>query len=507
MALELTFNIFKKFYKNDFIEFNEFLQSSFLNKRKVLCEVFKVISDNKDLILLNQSDEMISEIRKVTGFSDKTIQNYISQLNTNALKYFMFKSVMNDEVFMNIKLNEYLLKNEYLELLKKNIKDNERFFKEGVRISQDYFLYVFFNSDCKKSLIITEKNVYTNQNDIIPVLNLLIHQYQASVFYFVNEIINRENKGISDKLIYPLNIKKIYSVLEEAIHCLDKNSLQFRYIKLVNLLYNAFDNFNDEKNYFLLKDYFMKFKDNLDNELMYLYFSILINYVAIINDLKKNTFFRIEELELREKFIEEEYYRYNMGKYMTAVTFQNYVLRCYAAGQFEKLLSFIEKYSSKLNPSEAEDIVNFGLAFYYYGIGERKKSLQCINSLSKKPVGFKYHLYGLELKLHFEQLASNERSNNDINQAVIERAVETIEILLKKEDSLTKSMKKNYYLMLKYYKQFIYLYFKPDFGEKYVERFSYVKHKIEKENNFTLKKWLLIEIDKIAGRQSAVASD
>lgn len=507
MALELTFNIFKKFYKNDFIEFNEFLQSSFLNKRKVLCEVFKVISDNKDLILLNQSDEMISEIRKATGFSDKTIQNYISQLNTNALKYFMFKSVMNDEVFMNIKLNEYLLKNEYLELLKKNIKDNERFFKEGVRISQDYFLYVFFNSDCKKSLILTRERVYPHQNDTMPVLNLLIYQYQASVFYFVNEIADRINKGISDKLIYPLNIEKIYSVLEEAIYCLDKNSLQFRYVKLVNLLYNTFNNYEDGNKYYALKDYFMKFKNNLDNELMHIYFDSMINYSAIRGNLKGEMKFKIEGLELREKYIEEEYFRYNMGRYMTAITFQNYVYRSYAAGQFEKLHSFIEKYSSKLNPSEAEDIVNFGLAFYYYGIGERKKSLQCINSLSKKQVGYKYHLYGLELKLHFEQLARNERSNNEINQAVIERAIETIEILLKKEDSLTKPIKDRYFLTLKYYKQFIYLYFKPDFGEKYVERFSYLKHKIEKENNFTLKKWLLIEIDKIVGRQSAVASD
>jgi hypothetical protein len=499
------FEILKNFDIKDFSEFQSYLDSSFLNERKNLTGFYKTIISKKNLILSGSHNEIIELLRKQFKYTYKTISHYLSYLCKAVVRYYNIKAMQSDEIINNIMLNEYLLKIGNMSVLSYNIGLTDKLISETKTFDEMQYLYSHLHNDIKITYLLSCGNFWKKSNsDLREKLylesaeDLMLFNIQTNVIYFANLVSKNISSGNENSINYYFDIQGLFEIYENFLikSPNEKKKINFMFYKL---LFNTFSNLMDERHFQKYKKYFVQNASFLDISILQIHYNFLINYCSVKIRTENSSNYILQSFELERIYIDNDYYKNESCRFLSTSLFQNYVIDCFGYKMYDEILNFVERNAIKLNPDDTNYMVNFAMAHYYFGTCDFKSALKCINN--NKPVSniYKYHLMCLELKIYFEITFSKHKFQSDIDAKISDNIIDITSKSLKADSYLTGIDRERMLKMIRYYKKIYLLAGKLGIDENVIDELEFIRIKIEEDEEFTMKKWLLDKTDNILG--------
>jgi hypothetical protein len=500
MKIPEVYKLLKLFTELDFREFEKYLQSPLLNTNKSLLTVFRLINNNKSLIAQNEYSKLRNLLKRRTGFSAATIRKLLSFLSNVVLNYYKYKSVLSDDIYANILLNQTLLKNGSYETLTKSQISLSNTLSGLTKFNADnlYNTYLHATNLLNTSVIrlkYQSKNESKYRIDVIAQSseNLIVYTLIKLTNDFINYILTSVDSGKEkEELKFFIELDKIF---EATKHSIGNSSNEIGLV--FQLYYNAFLCYNN----LTKKEYYLKYKrffegniEAFDGDTINANINILLSYCIICQRITdEDKFFYSEELVLMSIYIDQELYKNEITSYLSSIMYRNYVLLCFDIMDMEVLKRFIDGNSINLKSSERPDLTNFALAHYYFGIKNIQKSLKHLNSLDLNRFVYKYDILNIEIKIYFER--------SDLIS--IEKIFHNYRELIKKDNLLTKYDKRRFMVFFKYFQELLRIISKPDSNNTKVY-LKFLREKIENQNTFVMKKWILSKINERCNSKSAI---
>lgn len=499
------FEILKNFDIRDFSEFQSFLDSPFLNERKNLSGFYITIISNKHLIITDRHNEILELLKNKFKYSSKTIFHYLSYLCKAIVRYYNVKAMQSDEIINNIILNEYLLKIGNLHVLLDNIRVTNKLLLKTNTVDERHYLYSHLHNDIKITYLLSCGNFWKKSNsDLREKLylesaeDLMLFNIQTNVIYFANLVSKNISSGNENSINYYFDIQGLFKIYENFIikSPNEKKKINFMFYKL---LFNTFSNLMDERHFRKYKKYFVQNASFLDISILQIHYNFLINYCSVKIRTENSSNYILQSFELERIYIDNDYYKNESCRFLSTSLFQNYVIDCFGYKMYDEILNFVERNAIKLNPDDTDYMVNFAMAHYYFGTGNFNSALKCINN--NKPVSniYKYHLMCLELKIYFEITFSKHKFQSDIDAKISDNIIDITSKSLKADSYLTGIDRERMLKMIRYYKKIYLLTGKPGIDENAIDELEFIRNKIEKDEEFTMKKWILDKTDDILG--------
>jgi hypothetical protein len=280
-----------------------------------------------------------------------------------------------------------------------------------------------------------------------------------------------ENNFI-ESVIKCFDIEKLLKLIEKDNYIHPLIALQYYIIKIEM-------NPDDANYYYLLRDLFYKNLDMFDREEKCYVFNRMINYCV---QQKFDMSFIKEGLEVNKKMLEQNAYSFLESDCMQILTFRNILITCCRLKEMKWLEYFIENYIKTLSPEYRVDMENLSYASLYFGKNEFEKALESISKINHEFFVFKTDLRNLLLKIYYEL--------NHIEQAF--SLVDSYKHFLSVTKEISEEVKKVNYFFINFYLKLL----KIKSGQS-KEQPSYIKSKIEKEENVGNKFWLLEKTDEL----------
>ncbi len=486
MKIIELFNVFREFPEEDYIKFQKFLNSPYMTDSKVLFKLFEVIHINKDLLKNSEFDKLVKKISRKLKYSPATTNKRISALGTAALNYFKIKSLLYDIENSELSLNRYLLKNKYFSLLKNNLDKTEHLIFDTKYLSDNIFWLSFnYNSiQCDFITVCTRFSNYKNAESRFIYLNeasvdLALYNLIQQINLFVNYIFLNIDSGNHKKINFPVNL---HTMISEY----DKNNIfkepirRKRIYELYKSMFLAFHYRKDTAKFIKYKQCFNKIINFLNKESKKYHNNILTSYCAMKERLGENIdFYRKEEAELLLNYIEKGYFKTDEIKHLHSIEYRNFILIAFSLGDYKLLKYFINNCTSKLNKKDHYDMLNLGLAFYYYGIKNYNEALKSIKNIEINNFIYRFDIRNILLRIYFE--------TGEINKLL--DSIHNYKKIISDDKTLDKSIKDSLRKMLKYLNKLIIIKKNPDLNIPYEAGF--LMEIIQKEPVFALKKWFL----------------
>jgi len=443
------------FNNKDFNDFNKFLESPYLNSVEALSLIFKDIRKNKHLMLESKFDELESLLIKNSKYSKSTVAKLLSYLKNSVLKYYGIKSVLADDIYYQIKINEYLLNIGEFKILFLNQNKLNSIIVDSNKIDDDRFLFSHLHNINLYDTSIISGKYYLKDN-----MNNLSEEYlfnsSTDLFLFtliqivsnyVTFILQQSNFNKDNLLWASIDIDDLIKTGDKYIRY-DKIEHRIIFFNLYKKLFYAYKFITKDEYYHKYKSYFFDHIMNFSYDKIEQHYKYLTYYcIARERIADKNNYFSHEWMNLTNQFIDIDFINKPSKKNLHPNVYHNFIIKCSAVNDSSKLKEFIDKNTSRVSPKEYRNLYNFGMAHYYNIIADYGKALKCINNVKINCFMFKYDLVKLELQIYFE------KSNIDF----IERTVHNINEMIKHDSSITKYDKTRLFNMLKYYQALIYL--------------------------------------------------
>jgi hypothetical protein len=497
------FDIFRGFSEKEITEFDKYLKSPYFVNGKSLNKVFKEIINKREYLLDFNYAKLTAKVCRKLKYSPLTLGKQLSYLSKETINFLKLKSLESEVLSSEIIFNEYLLNRHKTSVLKTNIKKTESILKENPEITEHSYLNYFqnnvllFNSQiecpgiiCRNTL--ENKNIFLNNalNDLI-----LYALTQASSIYLNYILVNFPLQyGIDGN--FPLNLDKLFSVCDESNLFRESGERKMIY-ELYRYMYLSFRSRKDISYYTKYKNLVNGSSGILSKELMTFHYKVLINYCIVQERLGEDKkFYKNEGIELLMKYFENDYFKSHTSEFINRNEFKNFVASAFSVGKFENIKIFVEKNSTKLNPADYIDMVNFGFAYYYLGKKNFKKSLKYLNDISDGIPVIKFDVRNIEIRIYYE-LGMTE---------TLIKAIHNYRTTIMNDRHLTKTDKDSLLTMLKYFNSLINIFNKTEKAD-IIDTASYTKQLIKKESFFALKSWLLekFEIIENSGKISNVS--
>jgi hypothetical protein len=445
------------------------------------------------MILNENIYELENLIREKSKFSKSTVNKLFTYLTYAVLDYYRIKCVIKDEIYLQLRLNDYLLNIEEYKLLDASqIKLDENILNSNT-IMEDSFLYSHLQNNNLYATSISNNNLWKNkENDSLTYIknstnDIYLFSLIQSIYNYVNFIIKKININRDDLNWNSVNLDS-YLIAGEEIIYYDKNMNRQIVFNLYKKLYLAFKNLYIDDFYQDYKSFFFEYIKTFNIDTVIKHFELLTGYcLARERSNDNNNYFSYEWLNLTNQKMNLENSDNTSNKYLRAFQFRNYIIKCFALYDHVHLLNFIEKYSIRLSPIDYKEMLNYGMAHYYYLIYDYKKALKCLNNIKINYYFYKYDLTNLELKIYFDKY----------NIDLIERAIHNYNELLKHDTFLTKLDKIRLKKLLSYYQKLIYLPEKLKLDNKYLDDVYILKSQLGVESNFAMRKWLIQKVDEL----------
>lgn len=488
-----VFRLLNSFSNEDYTDFANFLKSPYVNNRKALIYIFGSIKKYKNLIPDN-CDKLEVLLSKGSKYSKNTTAKLLSYLRNSALEYFSINNILNDKILLKLKLGERLLKTNNLKLLKLNQQEIYDLIYSQNKITEDTFKYShLLHNNIYDSSILEENYWQRNKTDNFTnyinnsTSDIYIHAFTQIILKYVNH--NFRNIGKYKEQLDWNSIDIDY--LLEAGKSLIKNcnnKLMKTAFVLYKKLYLSIKNFYNNNYYKAYKNYLFKNIKMLDNKLIDIHFTILINYCTARERISTDEkFFGYEWIELSERYLKMNFPNQSEGGYLNSIFFRNYIIKCMSLNDTEKLKLFIEKYADKLPPKEISKMMNYGMAHYYYLVHEFKNSMKCLNSIKNKLCYYKFDIINLELKIYYDNFKIE----------LIDRAIHNYKESLKNDPYLTAFEKTRLSKFIKYFKILVNIREKTSIRKNTIEDLSILKKTISNESGFVMKNWLSRKTDEL----------
>ena len=289
--------------------------------------------------------------------------------------------------------------------------------------------------------------------------------------------------------VFANNVKELTSFLKDfsKTKIFDRNIKRKIIFEIYRNMYLAYFH-KDKKEYYLTYKKSVEKNENfLGAELINIHYNSLINFCMMKDRMgEEKEYFKKEGLLLMLKYYKDNYFKVGETELVTKIEFTNFIVRAYSSREFGIMKSFIEEISSKLRSSDYNNMVNYGMAYYYLGMKDYRKALKSINNITDKTFIIKFDVRNIELRIYYE-LGKIE--------TLIE-AIHNYRTVILKNQELTENEKENLLKLLKYLNILIKINLKTDIREQIYES-EFYKKKIEKEPIFSLKSWLLEKFENL----------
>lgn len=489
-----VFRLLKSFSKKDFINFDKFLKSPFLNNTDALNPVFNFVKKNQYLLFNIDSNDIENLLATNLKYSRNTIKKLLSYLKNSLLKYYSLKKVLSDNNLLKIKQCEYLLDISELKFLKLSQSELEEQIYGTGKISSDTFLHShylnnnLYDTSISNMIFRAKKRPYGSKDYINnSATELYLYTLIQTVMLFVNLTVRVFNNLDEKYNWHSIDIDKYIESGNASIQA-ENNSLYKKTFNLYKKLYLTFKNIDSDKYFKSYKSYFFKNMDTFSNDIIRNHYLLLLNFCNTRErNNNKNNYYSYEWIELMEKFINFNLINNPDNPYLHNSFYRNVVLECFSLKDHKKLKNFITDFSPKLLDKDYGDMTKYAMAHYHYLVREFQKTLKCINDIKIKIFYFKYDLINLELKIYFE----------NFNIELIERAIHNYKENVKHDTFLSALDKSRFNKLLKYYRNLVYLKEKLSIDKKYITDIYHLKNKIENETGFVMKIWMKEKVNEI----------
>lgn len=488
------FDLIRKFSPEEINEFEKYLRSPFFVNGTSLNKMFKEIIKYKELLLSFDYNRISFKLSKKLKYSNTTLSKQLSLLSSQVINFLKIKAIQNNSVLQELTLNEYLLNQKYFSVLSNNLKKfSSKINDSQLFINEKSFLWQYIhNSLCFTFQIYNPGFGRKKFNDdayhylFNSAEDILLYSYTQSVSIYVNYIllnIHQSNKKL-EKHISKLNSVLLQIDISQFFeHCNNKKNV----FEIYKNMYFAFHDLKNKNNFINYKQSVKSNINILDEDLRKFHYGALIGYCTMHERLGiDNLYYKKECAYIIMEYFDKNYYKTGNVEFIDQVEFYNFIGEIYLLKDYELIKSFIEKNSSKLRPSEYNDMVNYGLSYYYFGIKEYRKVLKCINNINKSNSYIKFDIRNMELKVYYEL-------------GKIETLIDTIhnyrKIILN-DNELTKNDKQSLLTLIKYINILININNKTNKQEQSLES-NYYKKIIEKEPYFALKLWILEKFENL----------
>jgi len=197
-------------------------------------------------------------------------------------------------------------------------------------------------------------------------------------------------------------------------------------------------------------------------------------------------FYRKQQAELLLNYIEKGYFKTDENKHLHSIEYRNFILIAFSIGDFKILKSFIDKCTSRLNKKDQDDMLNLGLAFYYYRIKNYKEALISINKIEINSFIYRFDIRNILLRIYYEI--------DELNKSL--DSIHNYKKIISDDKTLDKSIKDSLRTMLKYLNKLIII--KKNLYLDIPYEAGFLIKKIQKEPTFALKKWLLDRLEELS---------
>ncbi|HEY5122380.1 MAG TPA: hypothetical protein VIK14_01450 [Ignavibacteria bacterium] len=493
MKIEDFFNLYRGFSKEDFLEFKKFLNSPYLVNNKALSRIFEEISNNSNLLIKSDFDKLLKKISKKSKHSSSTIIQRLSSLNKATLIFFKIKSLLSDVENSELSLNDYLLKNKNYSLLKSNLKKTSRIIYDSEKITEKFLLNSFnYNVQICDSFVNNIRFVkHESAGQILSFLcnasiDLSLYSLMQQINLYAFNYFLDVDSGNCEKFYFPIDI---YKMLEEF----DKNNLfsqpsrEKSIYELYKLMFLALYRREDSENFMKYKQCFDKTLNSLNKKLIKFHYNMLINYCAMKERLvEERDFYRKQQVEILLDYTEKGYFKTDDNEHLHSTEYRNFILIAFSIDDFKLLKYFIDNCTSKLNIKDYDDMMNLGLAFYYYGTKNYEKALECINNIEINNFIYRFDIRNILLRVYYETGEFNKLLDSIHNYRRI----------IFDDRILNKSIKDSLLNLLKYLNKIIIIRNNPNLNLQ--EEAEFLINLVQNEPTFALKKWILERLGELS---------
>jgi hypothetical protein len=452
-----------------------------------LNKVFKEIIKIREYLVDFEYDILVMKLCKKLKYSKLTLGKQLSYLSKEVINFLKQKSLESDVYSTEINFNEYLLNRQSFSVLKSNIKKTETLLKSNIKIRDKTFFESFrnnvinFTSNVECPRIIFKTNLSDNHVYLdYALIDLILYTLMQSSGIFINNVLLNLNLNDTEKNNFLINLDNLFLECKKAdlFKSSDDRNVIF---DIYHKMYLTYYEKNNKSNFAGYKNIIDKSVQLLSKELIYFHYKVLINFCIMKERLgEEYDFYKKERVELMYSYFNNNYFKTDESEFINQIEFKNFITSAYSIKQYENIKSFIENNSYKLSPSDFNDMVNYGYAYYYLGNKDYRKALKSLNDISEGIPIIKFDVRNIEMRIYYE-LGTIEPLIN---------AIHNYRALVLNDSSLTKSDKESLFTMLKYFNSLINVVGKTDKNER-VFLADYNKQLIKKEQTFSLKNWLL----------------
>lgn len=400
MADSKLTNLLKTLSPEEFKKFEKFIDSPYHNKGRDLIPFFKIL---KSYYPGFSDTKLTNEYIYKKLFPEKKYDNVRSENLIRTLSSHMFRICK--DFLIQIELEKQQSKKKYFllnQLRKKKLyKEFDKEFsgtdfdeeeKGNLGSFVDSHLLCSVKRDCS-----LERDDFINAFEYtIQASENISAAAMISAFKFEDE----KNLGKA----YGINIRRNFldAILGnfDSVNFLgdlrEVNVSHFSYMQIYQGIY-MMNKHKDKKEYYhQLKELLKKYSHLFGQPENYVLWNIMQTYCGV------NRMGYAETLDIQKYTLENNMYKPHHSENFHVVLFRNIVLNATAAGDYEWLEKFIEKYHTELHEMHRDNMKVYSMAYLYFAKRDFEKALENILEIKLNLFLFKTDVKILQLKIFYE---------------------------------------------------------------------------------------------------------
>jgi len=472
------------FSRNRVNRFGDYLNSPYFNKTGALIRLLDIVKKHHP-DYSNITEEYLRYTLSNGGklYSKLFMKKLFSRMGKSLINFIHFENFKknNLEILSSV-LDELKENNLYAEYLKIYNEKNREISAIGLcnkRYLYDYYILINkFNYEYSRGKIIKKKNyaefVKLIDRIAINLYNFFILEFTSIYFssFFTSYNANLDFKETEVYKIFRfLNIAEIKKLefSESAYH------------KIYGYLLSFYNDPQNKDDYYNYKHIVFKYSDQMQKDEFAFHVHKLISYciLKIENNISVSNF-TSEIISLYDVFLNNRLFARENNKYLSREIFRSIVLNTAKYGKTEWLIEFLNKAGDYLNPSEVENLRNYGYMYAYFYSNNFEKALHHANKIKLDYFIYKFDVKDLLLRIFYE-LGYTEETLNQIRSFLQ---------FVRTEKISGAEWKRRYINFALYLEKIV----KYRAGDRKRIDIGFIENKLKKSDNVYYREWLIEKI-------------
>lgn len=459
--------LIKKFDKDQFKRFGDFVKSPYFNKLKNLIKLYEYLAkyypgfSDKNFT----KENIFAAVCAGEKYNDGRMRTLYSRLLSLAEKFLAYDKYSKDEINLRLDIINETRKIGNVKLQNETIEEIDDLISKYPFKDENYFYYMY-KSYYEKNAI---ANYFLSQKRFDKEADNL-------ALYFVITFLKIYTTALNS--LQSVNIELDSKLANDVVRMIEREPFKSNpAIKMQYNLYNLLQT-DDEKYFFEQLKLMDEHPDILNPSEMYETFIVLLNF-CVIRIQRGFSGFARHKFDLYKTMLEKNVPMME-NNYFSYTFFNNIVTSALEMREFEWGENFIEEYKHKLDRKFKDDVVNLCYAKLNYFLKRYEEALRNLSLCgTNENVYYKLAIKDIQIKILYE-LGHNES---------IFSIIDSYKHFFHKNRFLVKQVKDRYKIFLKHLNDLMKLKVK---GNK--ENIEIFKQKLNSEPSFLYKDWIVEKV-------------